>query len=119
MAQLRFDGIGAGLGKRSESGDRNDPANYMVMCSCGVELGPLVRFRAVQDIGAMSGDLVTRVSSGENVQRMIRCGRCGSGIFVRGTSITSVLDPAAMRELDAKIQAARAAGAQADGGRKG
>ena len=42
---LRFDGEGCGLGFKSESGDRNDPLNYMLECgTCKVELGPLARF---------------------------------------------------------------------------
>jgi hypothetical protein len=49
MSQIRYDGEGAGLGKELTNGDRNNAANYTVICKCGVTLGPLARFMQNKD----------------------------------------------------------------------
>lgn len=43
MSHLRFDGQGAGLGKR-QSGNANSAADYTLICTCAKELGPLAGF---------------------------------------------------------------------------
>lgn len=50
MARIEFHGDGAGLGFQTKSGDRNELTNYVLFCSCGLELGPLSRFRP-NDVG--------------------------------------------------------------------
>lgn len=43
MSHLRFDGQGAGLGKR-EGGNANSLADYTLVCTCESELGPVAGF---------------------------------------------------------------------------
>lgn len=74
VSTLRFDGLGAGLGKRSTSGDRNDPVNYVLLCSCELELGPLARFLPNKD-----------------GYRTALCPRCDHVTIVRGTQIERVV----------------------------
>jgi len=73
--QLRFDGLGAGMGFRSPSGDRNDPANYTLHCRCGLDLGPLARFTLKDGI------------------RRGRCPQCKHAAVIRGTQIVGMMTP--------------------------
>jgi hypothetical protein len=43
MSQLRFDGQGAGTGKRL-GGNANSANDYTIICSCGATLGVLAGF---------------------------------------------------------------------------
>lgn len=94
---LRFDGLGAGLGYRSASGDRNDPTNYTLLCvaDCGVELGPLSRFRVIADPSAsLASERITSPgSSTDSGFRFVRCGNCRRGILLRGTQVAKVIAP--------------------------
>lgn len=81
MSKLRFDGAGAGLGKRL-GGDANSPADYMLICSCEVELGPLARF----------------LENGEGF-RSAWCTRCDHVTIVRGTQVLRVIP---LKELEAR-----------------
>lgn len=51
MSKLVYVGNQAGLKTAGESkaGDMNNPADYVLQCACGIELGPLVRFIPNQD----------------------------------------------------------------------
>lgn len=93
---LRFDGDGCGLGFRSESGDRNDPLNYMLLCgTCKAELGPLARFP----------------KDGKTGNRSALCMLCDSLWLVSGTDVKYVMkgeEWEAMREANRRItEAAR------------
>lgn len=46
MSKLVYVGNKAGLltAGTDKAGDMNSPADYVLSCGCGVELGPLVRF---------------------------------------------------------------------------
>ena len=83
---LRFDGDGCGLGYRSESGDRNEPANYMLFCgSCHHELGPLGRFMANKD-GIRSAF----------------CPQCEHATCVKGTQVYALLTPDQVKQVIAQ-----------------
>jgi hypothetical protein len=49
MSHVRYDGEGAGLGRRERTGNAHDPANYTLICTCKKELGPLGRFLPNKD----------------------------------------------------------------------
>jgi len=46
MSYLRFDGQGAGLGFRA-GGDLNSPNDWMIVCTCGVDIGTLATCKYV------------------------------------------------------------------------
>lgn len=104
---LRFDGLGAGLGYRSQSGDRNDPVNYTLICAgdCGAELGPLARFRVIPDPTAPVEKRETYEGSNRDEgYRFVRCGRCGRGILVRGTQVVQVLTRQELELREAQVR---------------
>lgn len=56
MSKIVFLGNQAGLvmdaekaGKQAHSGDANSPYNYVVICTCGMNVGPLGRFSPNKD----------------------------------------------------------------------
>ena len=91
MSSLRFDGKGAGLGFASASGDRNSPFDYVLVCKCGVDLGPLGRF----------------LPNADEV-RTAECLLCACVTIVKGTQIAGLTTRGA-------IEAARAARAPVAG----
>lgn len=82
MSMLRFDGQGAGLGKRL-GGDANDAASYTLVCRCGHDAGPLARF-LLQPSGI----------------RASRCLICDTVTIIHDTRIVRVEDG---RVIDAEI----------------
>lgn len=106
---LRFDGLGAGLGFRSKSGDRNDPVNYTLLCAaeCGAVLGPLARFRIVNEPGAEASSAITYEGSGDQGVRFCRCGRCGRGVIVKGTQVVKIIPKDVLEEQERQIRTKR------------
>lgn len=97
MTQVRFDGEGCGLGFRSLTGDRNDPVNYMLICSCEVDLGPLGKWNPTPE------GVVT-----------VHCERCDLISFVEINGTPKVLRVVAKQEVEATLRAARLASLSPD-----
>ncbi len=86
---LRFDGEQCGLFDTTKSGDRHEAANYMLRCPCGVDLGPLARFR-------MNAEKL----------RTAKCLRCGCAIIVNATAqVVGMITAAEVRALETKKDA--------------
>lgn len=93
---VRFDGLGAGLGVRSRSGDVNDLTNFTIVCSCGAELGCASKYsRNDAGIAAVACDAPTN---------------CGNVGFIRmDPPPIEVLRVVNRAEVEERLRAARLA----------
>lgn len=86
MSKIAFHGEGAGLGRIEKGGDANSPANYVLTCGCGLELGPIGGNRA-DDMG----------------RRCIGCPRCQMATVVdKNGQILNFVPISAILEMQKK-----------------